>query len=193
MANQKVQERAAELMRESPSLAASHAERIAALEQEVELWRTHAFTDPVSGLLNERAHFAVREVRDKAHVVMTIKDVKTVYENCGQRSGNTFLGDIAAIIKEEADKHGVQAFRIGTAKLAFLAESNPAAEAFVSELERVLGSVWVTCKIPRGTRPDHVCGAGSALTKFLLTHEDPFGLDIRVTNVGSMRSSFRKG
>jgi hypothetical protein len=187
-----IRERVAALVQADPALAATQAERIAALECEVETWKERAHTDPISGLLNERAHLAVRQVVGKGHGSWRLDDVQAVYDRCRQGSGDAYIRDLAAIIQEEADRCGVQAFRVGTAKLAFLAQSVAAMKVFVSVLAEVLGSVRVTCKASLGAPLEHVCVPGPALVAFLAEHAAPIGLDVRATRPGEAAASRRE-
>src|SRR5262249_54100360 len=62
---------------EGPSPSPSHAARLAELEAEAALWRERARTDPVSGLLSERAHIDEAPAGN-GHAVIELPDVQAV-------------------------------------------------------------------------------------------------------------------
>jgi hypothetical protein len=182
-----VEQRISELLKEDPSLLPRHAERIADLETEVSRWRHRALTDPITGLLSERAHIVDSEVTGRGHLVMEIPDGQAVYDYCGQNSGNVFLRDIVAALLPEAARHEARFYRIGTAKLAAITRGIEEAAELGAVLKRILGSLTVTCAFADG-RLLPPRGPGSAtLVDLLATQDGTFGAAVRAAFVGSIK------
>ena len=170
--------RIGELFKEDPSLLPRHAERIAELEYEATRWRQQALTDPVTGLLSERAHIADAPA-GQGHAVMALPDVQAAYDNCGQQSGNVFLQDVAAALLAEASKHEARLYRIGTAKLAAITVSVEEAAALMSALKQVLDRLSITCVLPGGRSADASVAAAGGLAYFLENQQGTFGVTVR--------------
>jgi GGDEF domain-containing protein len=172
--------RIGELVKEDPSLLPRHAERIAELEFEATRWRQRALTDPVTGLLSERAHIADAPA-GQGHAVMALPDVQAVYDNCGQQSGNVFLQDVVAALRPEASKHEARLYRIGTAKLAAITVGVDEAAALMAALKLILDGLSITCALPAGRSAD-ASVAASGLAHFLEQQEGTFGATVRAAS-----------
>jgi len=154
------------------------AERIVELESEVARWRESALTDPVTGLLNERAHLADAPA-GKGHAVTEIPDVLAVYDYCGQSSGNVFARDVAAALDAEAKRRQARLYRIGTAKLAAITANVPEAKALMEAFGPVLGNLTVTCVLPKQSSAEPQEMMWGSLVQFLEAHRDTFGATVR--------------
>jgi hypothetical protein len=173
----KVLERARALRASDPSLSLEHSERIAALELERDDWQLKARTDFATGVLNERAHTedtAVDAV--KGHAVLEVPTVQTVYDHCGQFSGNQYARDAAGIIALAAGPD-VRVYRLGTAKFALITadlQTARLAGQAVKEALRNAGSSF-----PRSEGDDTPDDAPT-LEDFLARHPKPYGLKVRM-------------
>lgn len=169
----RIRDRVRVLMGEARELSVKHAERIARLEDELADAREEARTDPVTGLLNERAHIADRA--GSAHGVMHIPMLETVYYRCGQESGNRLAHDAARLIRATV-RDRVRVYRIGNAKFACIGDDVDTMQAILEEIQADVKAASVTA--PRDV--EGAPGSCASIEDFIDRHPSPYGLKIRM-------------
>lgn len=169
----RIRDRVRALMSEAPELKVEHAERIARLEDELADAREEARTDPVTGLLNERAHIADRA--GTAHGVMRLPLLETVYDRCGQESGNQLAHDAARILRTTA-KDRVRVYRIGNGKFAFIGDDGDTMKAVLAEIATEVKEASVTAARDVEGAPTSC----ASIDDFIDRHPKPHGLEVRM-------------
>lgn len=81
-----------------------------------------AHTDPLTGLLNKRAHMADMQSAG-GHASLDMASLKGINDEFGHVAGDDFIRDVATQIKGVADRMGARAYRIGGDEFALTADS----------------------------------------------------------------------
>jgi GGDEF domain-containing protein len=173
----RIRDRVRALMAQHRDLSATHAERMARLEDELAEAQAEARTDFVTGLLNERAHTDDSKGSSKessAHGVIQVPLVESVYRWCGQASGNQVARDAAAILRDTAGSQ-VRAYRMGTAKFALIGPSQ-AVQAVLAAFSTELREATVSAPAAEnGTKPSDL-----GIDEYLAHHPKASGLAVRI-------------
>jgi len=109
------------------------------------------------------------------HGVMSIPVIVSVYDRCGQQSGNRIARDVARIIQITAGGR-IRVYRIGTGKFAFIGPDKDTMRGVLAEINTELQAASVTVD----ENNEGALKGARSIEEFLERHSRPFGLKIRM-------------